>query len=103
MMEKLEELKEDYRIFKYATEEEFNTIHAKFKATLEYVQSEKEKTIAMTETFRNLAEFMKEITIKIETKDIQIQTLNTEIKTLEILIKTQNLKLQILENKIDSL
>jgi hypothetical protein len=98
-MEELEKLKEDYKIFKFATEEEFNTIHSQFKSTMEFVQSEKEKTIAMTETFRNLAEFMKEITIRFETKDMEIQLLNTQIKTLEILIKTQDLKLQMLENK----
>lgn len=100
-MQELETLKQDYKIFKYTTEEEFNEIQEKLKATLAFIESEKEKTLAMNDTFKNLAGFIKDIIEKFETKDLQIDILNTLIKSLEISIKTQNLKIQMLETKIE--
>lgn len=102
-MQELEKLKADYKIFKYATEEEFNDIQKKFKATLAFIESEKEKTLAMDETFRNLAGFMKDVIEKFEIKDIQTNALNNLVKSLEVLIKTQDLKIQMLETKIEEL
>ena len=99
-MQELETLKEDYKIFKYATEEEFNYIQEKFKTTLTFIESEKEKTLAMDEIFKKLAGFMKDVIDRFEIKDIQINTLNTLVKSLEISIRTQDLKIQMLETKI---
>lgn len=99
-MDEIQKIKEDIKFLKFSIEDEFNTINKQFKDTLEFVKSDKEKTEALIQMSSMLKEFMKDVTLAIETKNVEINIINIQLNTFETLINTQNNKLEIFEEKL---